>query len=172
MATGKTVGKFTKFQLETSSGGLADIPVTSYGSVGLTAAEVDVTSLQDSITNVLNGQNSWSTTITGPFDNRARVAGSTTGNRPALSGSHTILSPLMTSTYSATPRSFGIYIGIQGDWATNDPVFGGIDCILVSGYTVDPAAGTYSCKLSVAGNRSAISVNGPAWGTAQIAASS
>jgi hypothetical protein len=169
MSTGRTVGKFTKFQIENSAGAMADIPVTSYGSVGLTAAEVDVTALQDAITSVLNGQTSFSTTITGPFDTSGIVAASGTGARPALSGSHTVLAPLMTSTYSATPRSFGIYIGIQGDWtATTDPVFGGIDCILVSGYTVDPAAGTYSCKLAVAGNRT----NDPAWGVTAIAASS
>jgi hypothetical protein len=67
-----------------------------------------------------------------------------------------------------TPKSFGIYFGIQGDWATNDPVFGAIDSILVTSYTVDFAAGTYSASISTAGNRT----NDPAWGTAAIAASS
>ena len=164
MTTGRTVGKYTKFQIDDGTA-MRDIPVTSYGSVGLTYAEQDVSALQEAITSVLSGQGSFSTTISGPFDNSAAVAASGTGARPILSGSHTVLSALNGVN---TARSFGIYLGIQGDWATNDPVFGGVDCCLITGYTVDPANGTYSATLSLAGNRT----NDPAWGTAAIAASS
>jgi hypothetical protein len=165
MSTGRTVGKFTKFQISDSASTMRDIPVTSYGSVGLTYQEVDVSALQEAITSVLSGQGSFSTTITGPFDNSAAVAASGTGARPALSGSHTVLSALVGGVVS---KSFGVYLGIQGDWATGDPVFGAIKSILVTGYTVDPAAGTYSATISVAGNRT----NDPAWGSAAITATS
>ena len=94
MATGRTVGKFSKFQIADSSSTMRDIPVNSFGSVGLTYSEVDVSALQEAITSMLSGQGTFSTTITGPFDNTVAVAGSTTGARPALSGSHTILEPL------------------------------------------------------------------------------
>jgi len=165
MSTGRTVAKFAKFQIESSTGAMADIPVNSFGSVGLTYGETDVSALQEALTSILNGQGSFSTTISGPFDNKAITAASGTGARPALSGSHTVLSAL---NGAQTPRSFGIYFGIQGDWATNDPVFGAIDSVIVSQYTVDPSSMTYTAKISTAGNRT----NDPAWGTAAIAASS
>ncbi|MCX6833002.1 MAG: hypothetical protein NT028_12905 [candidate division Zixibacteria bacterium] len=158
---GRTVGKFCKFQISDSSSALRDIPVNSFGSVGLTYAEQDVTALQEAISSVLNGQGSFSTTISGPFDNSTDVNASTTGNRPALSGSHGVLSGLNGGQVSKT---FGIYLGIRADWAAGDPVFGGEKCCLISGYTVDPTAGTYSAKLVVAGNRS----EDPAWGVAQL----
>ena len=163
MAVGRTVGKFCKFQIADSASTMRDIPVTSVGSVGLTYQEVDVTALQDAITNVFSGQGTFSTTITGPFDTTVAVAASGTGARPALSGSHTVLQPL---NGGVVAKGFGIYLGIQGDWATNDPVFGAAKSVLVTGYTVDPAAGTYSATISTAGNRG----SDPAWGTAAIAA--
>jgi hypothetical protein len=124
---------------------------------------VDVSALQEAITSVLSGQGTFSTTITGPFDNSAAVAASGTGARPALSGSHTVLSAL---NGGVVAKGFGIYLGIQGDWATGDPVFGAAKSVLVTGYTVDPAAGTYSAKIATAGNRG----SDPAWGTAAISA--
>lgn len=163
MTTGRTVGKYCKFQIADSSSTLRDIPVNSFGSVGLSFAEQDVSALQEAITSILNGQGSFSTTISGPFDNSAAVAASTTGLRPALSGSHTVLSAL---NGGQVAKAFGIYLGIQADWVAGDPVFGATKSVLISGYTVDPAAGTYSAKIATAGNR----LNDPAWGTAQIAA--
>jgi hypothetical protein len=160
---GRTAGKYVKFQIADHDNTLRDIAVNTFGNVGLTFAEVDVTALQDAITSVLNGQSSFSTTISGPFDTTVEIGASTTGLAAALSGSHPVLSQL---NGVVTPRSFGIYIGIQRYWTTNDPVFGGSACAIITQYTVDPAAGTYTAKLSIAGNRSA----DPAWGTAQISA--
>jgi hypothetical protein len=94
MTTGRTVGKFCKFQISDSASTIRDIPVNSFGSVGLTYAEQDVSALQEAITSILSGQGTFSTTISGPFDNSAAVAASGTGARPALSGSHTVLSAL------------------------------------------------------------------------------
>ena len=164
MATGRTVGKYVKIQIESSTGGMCDIPCNSFGSVGLTFAEQDVSALQEAITSVLNGQGSFSTTISGPFDNSAQTAASASTEAPKLSGSHTILNDINGGN---TALSFGIYIGVQGYWTDGDPVFGAIDSVLISQYTVDPAAGTYSAKIATAGNR----LHDPAWGTAVIAAS-
>jgi hypothetical protein len=114
---------------------------------------------------MLSGQGSFSTVISGPFDNSTAVAASGTGARPALSGSHTVLEPL---NGGVEPKSFGIYIGIRADWAAGDPVFGGIKSILVSEYTVNPDNMTYSARITTAGNRT----NDPDWGTAAITATS
>lgn len=163
MATGRTVGKYCKFQIESSSGAMATIPVNSFGSIGLTFEEVDVSALQEAVKSMLNGQGSFSTTISGPFDNDALVTAETTGNAPALSGSHTVLNALNGGN---TAKSFGFYIGVQGYWANGSPVFGAIDSVLVSQYTTDGQ--TYSARISTAGNRT----NDPAWGTSSITASS
>jgi hypothetical protein len=160
---GRTVGKFCKFQIADSSTTLRDIAVNSFGSVGLNYNEVDVSALQDAVTSALNGQGSFSTTISGPFDNSTDVVASVTTERPALSGAHGVLSGL---NGGQRAKSFGIYLGIRADWAAGDPVFGGVRCALISGYTVDPAAGTYSAKLTIAGDR----YEDPDWGTSQIAA--
>ena len=142
---------------------MRDIPVSTLGDVGITYDEVDVSALQDALKNALDGQGNFSLDFGGPFDNSAAVAASGTGAAAALSGSHTVLQPLNGGN---TARSFGIYIGIQGFWATGDPVFGATDCIIVSKYNVNPAAGTYSARIVTAGSK----VNNPAWGTAAITA--
>lgn len=169
---GRTVCKYTKFQIEDATadaGTMRDIPVTSFGDVGLTYDEIDLTSQQESIKSVLNGQSSFSCTITGPFDTSAAVAASATTEAAKLSGSHTVLEPLNGGNVA---KSFGIYYGVQGYWsaANSDPVFGGINSVLVSDYkvNVDGGAATYSCKLTVAANRT----NDPDWGVAAITASS
>ena len=160
MATGRTVGRFTKMQIEDSGGVLRDIPIQSYGSIGITYDEVDVSSLQEAVKGMLGGQGNIAVTITGPFDNTAATAASASGAAAALSGSHTVLEPL---NGGLTPRAFGIYFGIQNYWATGDPVFGADNSIIVTDYTVDPAAGTYSCKLAHVGGGTA-----PDWGTTAI----
>ena len=160
--TGRTVGKYCKFQIETSSGSMRSIPVNSFGSIGLTYDEVDVSALQEAIKSMMSGQGGFSTTITGPFDNKGLVTIETSGNAPGLSGAHGILSLLDGGN---TAKSFGFYIGVQRYWTNGDPVFGGVDTILVSQYTTDGQ--TYSARISAAGNRA----NYPAWGTSSITAS-
>lgn len=162
MATGRTVGRFTKMQIEDTGGVLRDIPISSYGNVGITYDETDVSSLQEAVKAMLAAQGNFSLSITGPFDNTAAQAASTTGLVAALSGSHTVLEPL---NGGLTPRAFGIYFGIQGYWANGDPVFGADNSCIVTDYQVDPAAGTYSAKLAFPGSSGATA---PDWGTAQI----
>ena len=163
MATGRTVGRFSKFQIEDSGGTIRDVPITSFGNVGLTYDEVDLSAVQELVKNFLTGQANFSLTISGPFDNKAATTASASGESAAahLSGSHTVLEPL---NGGMTPRAFGVYFGIQADWATGDPVFGADNSVGVSDYTVDPVAGTYSCKLYHISGGTA-----PDWGTSAIA---
>jgi hypothetical protein len=160
--TGRTVNKYVKFQIESSSGSMRSIPVNSFGSIGLTYDEVDVSALQEAIKSMMSGQGGFSTTISGPFDNRGLTTIETSGNAPALSGAHTVLNALNGGNVA---KSFGLYIGVQRYWTNGDPVFGGVDSILVSQYTTDGQ--TYSARISVAGN----AANFPAWGTSSITAS-
>ena len=161
MTTGRTIGKYMKVALDDGSA-MRDIPVTTVNGVGITYDEVDVSALQDALKSMLAGQGGIGITIGGPFDNTAAVTASTTGNAAALTGSHTVLSAVNGSN---TALSFGVYIGIQGYWATGDPVFGGANCCIVTDYTVDPAAGTYTAKIVYKSGTTA-----PAWGTTAISA--
>lgn len=160
MATGRTSPRFTKFQIEDTGGTLRDIPVNSFGAVGLTYDEVDVSALQELVKSFMSGQANFSLTISGPFDNKAAASASSSGQVAALSGSHTVLEPL---NGGLTPRAFGVYFGVQAYWSTGDPVFGADNSVIVTDYTVDPAAGTYSCKIVHVGGGTA-----PDWGTSAI----
>jgi len=161
MTTGRTVGKFCKVQIDDGTA-MRDIPVTSIGGVGITYDEVDVSALQEALKGFLAGQGNVSITLGGPFDNSATQSASASGAAAALSGSHTVLSAL---NGSQTGYSMGVYIGIQGYWATGDPVFGGANCFIVTDYQVDPAAGTHTAKVAYKAGTTA-----PAWGTSAISA--
>ncbi len=162
MATGRTSPRFSKFQIEDTGGALRDIPVKTFGNVGLTYEEIDVSALQELVKCFLTGQATFSMTISGPFDNKVAATASTTGqdSESHLSGSLTILQPL---NGGLTPRAFGVYFGVQDDWATGDPVFGADNSVIVSDFTMDPSTGMYSCKLAHVSGGTA-----PAWGTAAI----
>jgi hypothetical protein len=161
MATGRFSPRYSKLQLEDSGGALRDIPVKTYGAVGLTYDEIDVSSLQELVKGFLSGQANFELTITGPFDNTVVAGASTSGNAPALSGSHTVLQPL---NGGLTPRAFGVYFGVLTYWTTGDPVFGADNSVIVTDYTFNPETGMYSAKIKhVAGGTA------PAWGTTAIA---
>lgn len=161
MATGRTTPRFAKLQIEDTGGVLRDIPCT-IPATGLTFDEVDVSAMQELVKSFMSGQATFSLAISGPFDNTAAAAASASGESSAahLSGSHTVLEPLNGGN---TPRAFGVYFGIQADWSTGDPVFGADNSVIVTDYTVDPSAGTYSAKLAHVGGGTA-----PAWGTSAI----
>lgn len=165
MATGRTSPRFVKFQIEDSGGTMRDIPVLTFGAVGLTYDELDVSALQELVKSFVSGMANFELTIGGPFDNSAAVAASTSGQDAGayLSGSHTVLEPL---NGGLTPKSFGIYFGVQVDWTTNDPVFGAVDSVIVTDYKVNQDM-TYSARIV----KSSEAVNDPDWGTAAIAAS-
>lgn len=161
MATGRTTPRFCKIQIEDAGGTLRDFPVTSFGAVGLSYEELDLTAMQELVKNFLSGQATFSLDISGPFDNTAATTASASGESAAahLSGSHTVLEPL---NGGLTPRAFGVYFGIRADWATGDPVFGADNSVIVTDYTVGPDM-TYSCKLAHVSNGTA-----PDWGTSAI----
>lgn len=162
MATGRTVGKFFKFQIDDSGGTVRDIPVMTIGGVGVTYDQVDLTALQDAVKGFMSGHPDVSLAITGPFSNQAAAAASASGAVADLSGSHIILEPV---NGGVTPLTFGAYVGIQSIWSTGDPAFGitssATSGILVFDYIVDVAAGTYSANLKMFPGSSL-----PAWGTA------
>ena len=141
---------------------MRDIPVLTFGDVGVNYDEFDVSALQDLVKGFMQGMGTFSLTITGPFDTTAAATASASTEAAGvhLSGSHTILEPL---NGGGTPRAFGIYFGIQNHWTSGDPVFGADSSIIVTGYTVNE--GKYSCKLAHAGGGTM-----PAWGTTEISA--
>ena len=162
MATGRTASKYMKFQIEDSGGTLRDIPVGSFGDIGITYDEVDVSSLQEAVKGMLSGQGNFSVTITGPFDNTAAATASASGeaSEDHMSGSHTVLSALNGGN---TPRAFGVYIGVQADWSTGDPVFGADNCVIVTDYKCNDGV-NYSATISHVSGGTA-----PSWGTTAIA---
>ena len=161
--TGRTTPLFQKLQIEDVTGVLRDIPVLTFGDVGINYDEFDVSALQDLIKSFMMGLGTFALTISGPFDTTTPVAASTSGQASGahLSGSHAVLEPL---NGGGTPRALGIYFGIQEDWTAGgtEPVFGADNCVIVTGYTVND--GKYTCKLAHAGGGTI-----PAWGTTAIA---
>ncbi|MFS6568005.1 hypothetical protein, partial [Staphylococcus aureus] len=109
MTTGRFSPRFSKLQIEDVGGTLRDIPVSSWGTVGLTYDELDVSAWQEAIKSFLSGQANFSLQISGPFDNSAAQAASGSGAVAALSGSYTVLQPL---NGGLTPRAFGAYFGV------------------------------------------------------------
>lgn len=166
MATGRTSPRFAKFQIEDSGGTMRDVPVSSFGDVGLTYDEMDVSAFQETVKSFISGMANFSLSMTGPFDNTAATAASGSGQDAGdyLSGTHTIIEPL---NGALTARSFGVYFGVQADWSTGDPVFGGIDSVIVTDYRVNIDAGTCSWKIV----KAPTAANDPDWGTAAITAS-
>ncbi len=164
MATGRTVGKYFKFQIDDTGGVLRDIPVMTIGEVGLEFPEVDLTALQDAVQGFLQGIPGFGVDFTGPFDNSVAQAASASGAAPALSGPHTVLPNL---AGVVNPLAFGMYIGIRDHWATGDPVFGCTGTAanggIISNYKANFEAGTYSARLTMFAGSIA-----PAWGTAAI----
>jgi hypothetical protein len=169
MATtyGRTVGKYVKFQLHSSTGGFRDVPVTSLNGIGLTYDEVDVSAIQDAVKGMLNGQPDYTLEISGPFDTSSAVTASAKDVASALSGSHTVLSALPNAL---TPLGFAIYIGMRKVWGTGEPVFGisattgvGGNGMLCMNYNVDAIASTYTATFRMSPGSAA-----PGWGTSVL----
>ena len=162
--TGRTAGKYVKFQLEDSGGTLRDLPITSINGLGLDYPEVDVSAIQDAVKGFLTGQPDYTLEVSGPYSTAAAQAASASAAAAALSGPHTVLSDLPGGT---TPLGFGIYAGIRHYWETGEPVFGlsstsdnGVVC---TSYVPDLINGTYTAKFKLYPGSAA-----PAWGTAAI----
>ena len=119
--TGRTVSKYVNFVIADSGNTIRDIPISSISVCGVVYDEIDVMAFQDAVKSALPGHPDAPIDITGPFDTTAAQAASGTGVAPALSGSHTVLSPL---NGAYTPRSVDIQFGIRQTWETGEPQFG------------------------------------------------
>ena len=143
---GRTVSKWTDFQIDDSGGTLRSIPVTSITGVGFTFEEMDVSAMQEQIKNYLPGQKEFAMTISGPFDNTTAQSAGT------LSGSNTILSATVGGN---TPLSLNIQIGMRHAWESGEPTFGitssSTSGVLVTSYVADLAAMTYTATIKVMG---------------------
>jgi len=133
MATGRTVSKWTRFVVDDSSGTPREVPVSTITAVGLEHEEVDLTAYQDAVRGFLAGHPTAPIEITGPFSNLAAAAAAGTGAAPTLSGSHTVLAPISAPTFT-TPLGLAVCYGIQGYWASGDPVFGVVSPSATAGY--------------------------------------
>ena len=152
--TGRTVTKWTTFEIDDSAGTLRTIPVDSINGVGLVYDEVELTAFQDALKGVLPGHADVVITITGPFDTTAAAALGT------LSGSHTILSAI---DGAQTPLTLAVKVGIRHAWEAGEPVFG-ITSSATSGFLCfdyQMQGEKYSAKFRMFPGSAA-----PAWGTA------
>ena len=154
--TGRTVSKWVNFQCDDSAGTLRTIPINSISVVGLVYEEQDVTAFQDAVKGMLPNMPDAPIEISGPFDNAAAAAAGT------LSGSHTVLSAL---NGLQTPLTLDVQFGIRHAWESGEPQFGitgtAANGYIMTSYTVDPGAMTYSAKFVLYPGSAA-----PAWGTA------
>ncbi len=113
--TGRTTSKWSNFIVGDISDVLRSIPMFTFTGAGIKFANKDVTALQDQVKGMLAEMPEVQIEVTGPFDTSAAVAVG------ALSGSHTVLAPLLGVQ---TPRSFDFQMGIQHAWVTGEPQFG------------------------------------------------
>jgi hypothetical protein len=163
--TGRTVPRFVKLQIEDIGGVLRDIEVRSFGDVGLTYEEVDVSAIIETVKKFLAGQATFSLQITAVWSTKAAVAASasTEASEDHATGAQVCIEPL---NGDLTPRAFGIYFGVRHPWETGEPVFGANNSIAISDFKVQPDAGTCTFKMyHIAGGVA------PDWGTAAIAVS-
>ena len=162
--TGRTVSRWTRLIVDASTGTLREPAFDSLSVCGIVYEEKDTTAFQDAIANALPGMPSCPIDITGPFDNSPLVAIATSGNAPAISGSHLVLQPI-NGLY--TPLALGLLIGIGHYWETGEPVFGitgtATNGFICTKYTVDFASMKYSASFRVKSGSAS-----PAWGTAII----
>ncbi len=166
MATGRTVPKYFKFQLDDSAGTMRDIPVATINDIGLAYEEENgLVALQDVIKGALSGLPDLAIDISGPYSNAAAVAASGSGAAVALSGSHTILKNL---PGGVTPLGIGIYFGNKAVWTTGDDVFG-LTASAVNGFICTAYLGNPSTMLYTARFRVITGSALPGWGTAAIA---
>jgi hypothetical protein len=145
--TGRTNAKHITVKLDNSGGTLTDISAytNNVGTVGLNFDSTDVTAFSDGVKNVTIGQPEAPLTIGGPFDTVSHA------QMIAING-------------GATPLSLDIQIGIRHAWESGEPQFGisssATSGYLMTGYTIDPQAQTWTATLNVFGPTA------PAFGTA------
>ena len=169
--TGRSIDKWVRVVLSDSANVLREIPVESFGDIGIEGDEVDVSALQDAIKNYLTGQGNAPIELGGPFDTAAAVAAAASGAAPALSGSYTVLQPI---DRDGLPHTLQVLFGVRHNWETGESGFGLQRASASnSGYTltsfkVSSNGGklSYKAKFAVTGSVA------PGWGTALLTAGS
>jgi hypothetical protein len=136
--------RFVKFQIEDANGIMRDVPVSNFGDVGLSYDELETSTIGYKLKKYLRGKGNFNLSFSGVWDNSLVQSASGSGQRPALSGSHTVLEPLVGDKQ---PRAFGIYIGDKADWQTGETMFGADNSIIVSDYKVDMLTNVYSARI-------------------------
>jgi len=164
--TGRTVSKWMKFQFGDSANTLRDLPLKAIGDVGLTYDEVYLTALMDAVKGVFTNQPDGSFDATFVFDTSAAATASGSAAAPALSGSYTVLQPLVDVM---TPRTLAIYLGVRHYWETGEPVFGLARSGTSVGYVVTQMKVNVEAGELKATFKPYPGSTAPAWGTAVLA---
>jgi len=145
--TGRTHSKWLTVKLDNAAGTLTDISahVNSVGQFGLTYDTQDVTAFSDAVKNIVVGQPGAPITLGGPID--------------------TVIVTQLTAINTSTPLSMDLQMGIRHAWEAGEPQFGmsmtaNVTGYLLTSFTVDPSANTWSATFDVFGPTA------PAWGTA------
>jgi hypothetical protein len=146
--TGRTASKWVKFYLGDSAATIREIPVDSIGSFSLAYEEVDLTAFQDAVKGFLTNTPDFALEVSGPFDTAVAQAASGSASAPALSGSHTVLSPLVGLL---VPLSWAVCFGMRQYYFTGEPAFGqtktAASGVILVDYAVDPAGVKYTAKF-------------------------
>ncbi len=135
MATGRTVTQWVRFAMDDSNETPCEIPIHTLSPVGLDYEEQDASAWQDTVIGYLKDVPSAAIEIGGRWSTKAAVALAGSGATPTLSGSHTILHPIISRTF-VTPLGLAVMFGMQNLWATGDPVFGIVSPSSSSGYVL------------------------------------
>lgn len=153
--TGRTTSKWVNVIVGDSANTLRSIPVNSVSVVGVTYEEHDMTAFQDAVKGVLPGMPDAPVEITGPVDTAAAAS------VPSLSGSHTVLAPLLGGS---TPRTLDVQFGIRHTWEEGEPQFGisqtATSGYILTSYNINPSDMTYTAQFRLLNGSSL-----PAFGT-------
>lgn len=132
---GRTVTRWTRFGIDDSQATPREIPIHTLSPVGLTYEEVSASAWQDLVIGFLAGHPTAAIEIGGPWSDSAEAAFAGGGAVPTLSGSHTILYPLISESFK-TPLGLAIMFGEDGYWTNGDAVFGVVSPDSTSGYVL------------------------------------
>ena len=161
--TGRTTVKWIRFGVDGADADPHEIPIDSISPVGFVYDETELTAWQEQVKGYLTNHPDCAIDITGPWDNSIEAGFADPPAAPTLSGSHTILAPIVGGN---TPLALAVHFGIRALWEDGNPVFGII--------TASPTTGYLCTKYTVEGEKYSarfVPFPGsiPAWGTTHIA---
>ncbi len=161
---GRTVTRWVRFVMDDISATPREIPINSLSPVGFVYEEVESSAWQDSLIGYLRGHPTATIEIGGPWSEKTAVGLAASTAKPTLTGSNTLLHPLISTTFTA-PLGLAVMLGENGYWATGDPVFGVVSPSTVSGYVLTSYivdGDSYTARFQPWPGTT------PAWGTAAL----